>query len=51
VKALSGFTIVALVYWRHKRSYNDGLLQGYLNGYADAVEKPAIKENARRSDA
>lgn len=35
---LASLSLVAVLYWRHKRSFSDGSLQGYLNGYMDASE-------------
>jgi len=45
-KFLAPFTLVAALYWRHRRSFCDGSLQGYLNGYMDALEHVALKDSA-----
>jgi hypothetical protein len=50
VRFLSGFSVVAVLYWRHKRSLNDGVLQGYLNGYSDALERPSSRASIRHDE-
>jgi hypothetical protein len=45
-KFLAPFSLVAALYWRHRRSSCDGSLQGYLNGYMDALEHMALKDSA-----
>jgi len=46
-KLLAPLSLVAVLYWRHRRSYCDGSLQGYLNGYMDAMEHVALKDSAQ----
>lgn len=39
LKFSAPFSIVPVLFWLKRRSHYDGLLQGYLNGYMDALER------------
>ena len=46
-KAFAPFSLIAVLYWRHRRSFCDGSIQGYLNGYMDALEHAALRNQEK----
>lgn len=51
VRFFAPFSLAAVFYWRHRRSFSDGSLQGYLNGYMDALERMALQEDAQEQNS